>query len=100
VGLAALDQVESDLISADASWQRAYEKAGTYGASLIPAARAALETTLNDFSVDRAEFSTLYEAEIDLLTLERAYLQAAVETLLQRANVRATTGRIDLGGAS
>jgi len=96
----ALDEIEADLISADASWQRAFEKADTYESRLIPAARIALETTLNDFSVDRAEFSTLYEAEIDLLTLERALLQASIETLLQRAAVRATTGRVDLGGAS
>ncbi len=95
-----LDRIEADLITADASWQRAWEKAQTYASSLIPAARAALETTLNDFSVDRAEFSTLYEAEIDLLTLERAHLEAVVETRLQRAAVRATTGRTDLGDAS
>lgn len=96
---AALDRVEADLIAADASWRRAWEKTSTYESSLIPAAGAALETTLNDFAVDRAEFSTLYEAEIDLLTLERAHLQANIETLIQRAQVRATTGRVDLGGA-
>lgn len=97
---AALDQIDAELISSDASWRRAYEKATRYESSLIPAARAALETALNDYAVDRAEFSALYEAEIDLLTLERAYLRASVDTLIQRAVVRATTGRVDLGDAS
>jgi outer membrane protein TolC len=97
---AELDRIEAELIGAEARWTRASEKARRYASSLIPAARAALETTLNDFAVDRAEFSTLYEAETDLLALERAQLSAAVETHLQRATVRATTGHDDLGGES
>jgi outer membrane protein TolC len=97
---AELDRIEAELIEAEAGWTRATEKARHYAASLIPAARAALETTLNDFAVDKAEFSTLYEAEIDVLMLERAQLSAAVETHLQRAIVRATPGHDDLGGES
>ncbi len=97
---AALDRIEAELIAVDASWRRAEEKAATYKGTLIPAALAALEITLSDFSVGRAEFSTLYEAEVELLVLERSYLSATIETHLQRAAARAATGRRNLGGSS
>ena len=97
---AALDQIEAELIAVDASWSRAAEKSATYQGILIPAALAALETTLSDFSVGKAEFSTLYEAEVELLVLERSYLSAKIETHLQRAAARAVTGHRILGGSS
>lgn len=97
---AALDEIEAELIAADASWRRAAEKSATYRETLIPSAVAALETTLSDFSVGKAEFSTLFEAEVDLLVLERAYLSATIETHLQRAAARALIGRRDLGDSS
>jgi outer membrane protein TolC len=97
---AALDQIEAELIGVEASWIRAAEKAATYKGTLIPAALAALETTLSDYSVGKAEFSTLYEAEVELLVLERSYLSATIETHLQRAAARAVTGHGILGGSS
>jgi cobalt-zinc-cadmium efflux system outer membrane protein len=97
---AALDRIEAELIEVDASWRRAAEKSSTYGGTLIPAARTALATTLSDFSVGKAEFATLYEAEVDLLVLERSYLSATIETHIQRAAARAMTGRSDLERSS
>ncbi len=97
---AAIDRIEAELAEVDANWQRATQKAATYAERLIPGALIALETTLSDFSVGRAEFSTLYEAEVELLTLERAYLTATIETYLQRAAARAATGLRDLGEPS
>jgi outer membrane protein TolC len=95
---AALDEIEAELIAIEASWNRAAEKAATYKGTLTPAALAALEITLSDFSVGKAEFSTLYEAEVDLLALDRSYLSATIETHLQRAAARAITGHRNLGG--
>ena len=97
---AEVDAIDADLTAAEASWARAWEKSRHYAERLIPAARSALETTLNEFAVDRAEFSSLYEAEIDLLELERAHVSAVVETHLQRAIVRALTGTPDLGDSA
>jgi cobalt-zinc-cadmium efflux system outer membrane protein len=97
---ASLDTIEAELIGIDADWRRATAKAATYKNTLIPAASIALETTLSDFSVGKAEFSTLYEAEVELLMLERSYLTATIETYLQRAAARAATGRRDLGDPS
>jgi cobalt-zinc-cadmium efflux system outer membrane protein len=97
---AAIDRIEAELISVEASWSRAAEKAATYKGTLIPAALTALETTLSDFSVGKAEFSTLYEAQVELLVLERSYLTATIETHLQRAAARGVTGHEILGGSS
>jgi len=97
---AAIDEIEAELVDVEASWRRAADKAAAYRERLIPSAESALETTLSDFSVDKAEFSTLYEAQVDLLVLERSYLDATVETRIQRAIARAVTGLRDLGDPS
>lgn len=56
-----------------------------------------LDATISDYTVGRATFSSLYEAEVALLTLERAQRSAAVETHLQQALVLALTGRTSNG---
>jgi cobalt-zinc-cadmium efflux system outer membrane protein len=94
---ATLDLIESDLVGIEATWKRAYEKASRYQDQLIPDARATLHTTLADFSVGRADFASLYESEVELLMLEKAYLTAAIETYVQRATARATVGTTALG---
>ncbi len=89
---AQLDAIHADLISAWAAWQRAEGKAQTYTDRLLPAGQQALATTLADYRVDKADFASLYQAEVQLLNLERARLAAVVETHLQQAAVRAITG--------
>jgi outer membrane protein TolC len=96
----SLDEIEAELTRVEASWQRAARKAETYRDQLIPGAVAALETTLHDFAVGKAEFATLYEAQVDLLELERSYLLATIDTHLQRAAARALVGLPDLEGSS
>lgn len=86
------DQIRADLSAALAAWSRAEQKAGTYAIALLPAAQQALDTTLADYRVGKADFASLYQAEVQLLTLERARLAAVVETHLQLAAVRAITG--------
>jgi outer membrane protein TolC len=94
---AAVDQIEAELQIAEAAWSRAFEKANTYQESLIPAARATLEITLSDFSVGKADFASLYESEVDLLMLEKAYITATIETHIQSATARSISGSSDLG---
>lgn len=93
----AIDTIEADLISIEADWSRAYEKGTRYRDRLLPDARSTLETTLADFTVDKADFASLYEAEVDLLVLEKAYLIATIETYLQRTAAKATIGVAVLG---
>ncbi len=94
---AMLDTIESESISIHSSWTRAFEKASRYRDSILPSSHATLETTLSDFSVGNADFASLYESEVELLILEKAYLTAAIETRLQRAAARATVGTSSLG---
>ena len=53
---ATLDSIAAELVAVEASWRRAADKFTSYRDHLIPSGRAALETTLNDFSVGKAEF--------------------------------------------
>lgn len=94
-----LDSIESDLETIEAVWTRAHQKATTYRDQLIPAARATLDATLSDFSVGKADFASLYESEVELLFLDKAYLTAAISTYQQRALAKAATGAASLGDA-
>lgn len=89
---ASLDGITADMRAILARWERAHEKATTYGDTLIPGAQATLATTLADFSVGRADFASLFEAEVTLLQLERGRITAAVETHLCRADATAVLG--------
>jgi hypothetical protein len=88
----ALDGVSAEMAAIAARWTRAWNKAATYASTLIPGAAATLETTRSDFSVGRAQFASLFEAEVALLDLERGRIAAAVETHIQRAAAIAVLG--------
>ncbi|MCB9686002.1 MAG: TolC family protein [Alphaproteobacteria bacterium] len=94
----ALDGVTADMAAVLARWTRAWDKAGTYDNTLIPGARATLETTRSDFAVGRADFASLFEAEVALLDLERARIVAAVDTHIQQAEATAVLGTLPPGG--
>jgi outer membrane protein TolC len=96
---AALDSITFNLTAIEASWSRAFDKATRYRDHLIPAARATVETTLSDFSVGKADFASLYESEVELLELERAYLNATIVTYQQRTLAGAETGMLAAGGS-
>jgi outer membrane protein TolC len=95
---AEFDRIESDLAAIHARWTRAFAQAVEYRDHLTPDARATLETSLADYSVDRAGFATLFEAEVALLDLERTLLTSTVETHVQAAAADATVGVAPRGG--
>lgn len=94
---ALLDAIEADLDGVFAAWERAQAKAATYEQTLLPGARSVLETTQADFSVGRADFASLFEAEVALLDLERARIVAIVDTHLHHAEATALLGTDPLG---
>ena len=96
--MAELDRIESDLAAIHSRWTRAFEQAVEYRDNLTPDARATLETSLSDYTVGRADFSTLFEAEVALLDLERTLLSATVQTHIQAAAADATIGVAPRGG--
>jgi outer membrane protein TolC len=95
---AELDRIESDLTAIHARWTRAFEQVTAYRENLTPAARAALETAFTDYSVDRADFANLFEAEVALLDLERTLVSATVQTHIQAAAADASVGTPLRGG--
>lgn len=89
---ASLDGIIADMASISARWHRAWEKANTYDEVLIPGAATTLEATQGDFAVGRAEFASLFEAEVALLNLERARIAAAIETHILHVAATAVLG--------
>ena len=90
--------VTAILAAIHARWARAFEQAVEYRDNLTPDARATLETSLSDYTVDRADFATLFEAQVALLDLERTLLTSTAETRIQAAAADATTGVAPQGG--
>ena len=90
---ALTDEIRSGLADALASWHRAVSKAATYQDTLVPAAQRTLDATFSSYQVDRADFLSLYEAEVDLLTFERTIRRAAVEGLVAIANIETLVGK-------
>jgi outer membrane protein TolC len=95
---AELDRIEADLESIHARWARAYEQALEYQERLIPSASATLEASFSDYSVGRADFAALFEAEVALLDLERIQLTATAQTHIQAAAADAVIGTAAGGG--
>jgi outer membrane protein TolC len=95
---AELDRIEFELEAIHARWTRAAEQAVAYRERLTPAARATLETSFSDYTVGRADFAALFEAEAALLDLERTLLNATVQTHIQAAEADATIGVARSGG--
>jgi outer membrane protein TolC len=95
---AELDRIESELETIHARWTRAFEQAVEYRERLAPEARASLEASFSDYTVGRADFATLFDAEVTLLDLERTLLSAATQTHIQAAAADATIGVANRGG--
>jgi outer membrane protein TolC len=95
---AELDRIESDLTAIHARWTRAFEQVTAYREKLTPAARAALETAFTDYSVGRADFANLFDAEVALLDLQRTLVSATVQTHIQAAAADASIGTALHGG--
>jgi hypothetical protein len=53
---------------------------------------------LFDYTVGRADFAALFEAEVALLDLERTLLSATAQTHIQAAAADATIGAASRGG--
>ncbi|MBN1654847.1 MAG: TolC family protein [Deltaproteobacteria bacterium] len=90
---ALVDAISGGLGEAHASWLRAFDQLNRYKDQLVPQAHKALEATFSNYQVDRADFSSLYEAEVELLSFERTIRVAAVQGLLAKTRVEQLIGR-------
>lgn len=89
---AELDRIEAELEAIHARWTRSYEQALEYQERLIPAANATLEASFSDYTIGRADFAALFEAEVALLDLERTQVTATAQTHIQAAAADAAVG--------
>jgi len=89
---AALDGIRASLAASLAAWQRAAEKALNYSVNIIPSADQTLKATLAAYQTDRADFASLYQAEVQLLQFERAARTAQATTQIERSQVEASVG--------
>jgi outer membrane protein TolC len=86
------DEIAARLAAAHAALQRAAQRVGTYRETLLPAARRAVEATLSAYRVDRADFASLFSAQVELLELEKTLRRATVEAVTAEADMAALVG--------
>ncbi len=84
--------IRADLDGSVARWQRAQGKADTYRGQLIPDARTTLDATLSAYQVGRADYATLFHAQVQLLDLERALRVAEAGAALAEVDVAELLG--------
>jgi cobalt-zinc-cadmium efflux system outer membrane protein len=87
-----LDGVSADIETSLSKWERNYQKALTYRDRLIPDAEATLEAALSAWQVGRTEFSSLYQAELQLLDFEEAVAVARAQTVLMSLEIEFLAG--------
>lgn len=90
---AEIDRIKGELGQHLATWRRSLQEAETYRKSLMPQARSTLDATFAAYQVDRADFASLFQSEIQLLGFERIILRAEAGAALSRVNVEALVGR-------
>jgi outer membrane protein TolC len=87
-----LDAVSANIETSLSKWERNYQKALTYSERLIPDAEATLEAALSAWQVGRTEFSSLYQAELQLLNFEEAVAVARAQTVLMSLEIELLAG--------
>ena len=87
-----LDKVSSDIEKSLSKWERSCNKVTTYHRQLIPGAQSTLEAALSAWEVGRTDFSSLYQAEVQLLDFEKAVLMARAETVLMSLETERLVG--------
>jgi outer membrane protein TolC len=89
-----IDQIRAALESSLASWERAIQKVTTYRDSLIPKADTTLKATLAAYRSNRADFASLYQAELQLLEFDRTMRIAEITAQLEQVRVEQEIGTL------
>ena len=93
---AELDSVRGELGATLARWRRAEREARVYRNRLMPAAHRTLDATFAAYGVGRADFASLFQAELQLLDFERTIRRAENTAALAEVEVDALVGGPDL----
>lgn len=87
-----VDEIASALENALATWKRAVSKERTYREVLVPRATRTLDAALLAYETDRADFFSVYRAELDLIQFERAIRSSAVLAWKMKVTVGTLVG--------
>ena len=87
-----LDEISSGLEKSLSKWERSCGKVKTYRGQLIPDAMATLDAALSAWQVGRTGFSSLYQAELQLLDFEKAIIMAQAQTVLMSLEIQRLAG--------
>ena len=90
---AELDRIRGSLGRVVATWKRSLQEASTYRSKLMPAAHRTLDATFAAYQVDRADFASLFQSELQLLTFERTIRKAEATAALAYVEAEALVGR-------
>jgi outer membrane protein TolC len=93
-----LDEVSSEIEKSLSKWERNSDKVRTYNRRLIPEAEATLEAALSAWKVGRTGFSSLYQAELQLLDFEKTVLVARAQTVLMSLEIERLAGTSPTAG--
>ena len=77
-----------------ADWKRSAQKARTYRDELIPQSRLSLDATFASYRVGRADFASLFQAEVELLNFERTTRTAATDAAEARVSAEEIVGSV------
>ena len=89
---AELDSMRGDLGRIMATWRRSVKEAQTYREQLTPQARLTLDATFASYQVGRADFASLFQAELELLDFERTTRMAETSAAEARVDAEAIVG--------
>lgn len=90
---AMVDDIAASLVDAMSRWRRAAAKVETYRGNLVPAAHRTLDALFAAYRVDRADFLSLFEAQLQLLNFEKTIRIATVDALLARTTAEMLSGK-------
>jgi outer membrane protein TolC len=85
--------LRADVAAAHTELSRARRRAAEIDKTLLPTARAGLDSSLAGFRVGRASFEALYRAQRVLLDLEQARRMALTAAALASVRIQAATGQ-------
>jgi outer membrane protein, heavy metal efflux system len=88
-----ISKLSAQLEAALASYQRAIEKTKTYQNTLLPDAQTALEMTLTAYENGKAEFSSLYQAQLQILNFEKTLIKTRNTAIQSRISIETLTGK-------
>ncbi len=91
-GAAETDTIRGELGKVLAGWRRSAREARTYRDKLTPEARLALDATFAAYKVDRTDFASLFQAEVQLLDFERTTRVAEASSAMARVDAEALVG--------